>query len=192
MVCTSSIALGNFLKRRRRMYLWSHQHAPCILSQGGFRLPDEAKRLAQSIKGKMTAAAYLFDIRNLWCKALRDLWNNFLNQSLVLHRLSRFHDSKQNKVQLRRTDKTKCTTYRTIVAWITYLRSSSTALRTSADSALTSALIGKFKLTRIFFDLKSNPNENEFSWTGQNTFPLLTWVQIILFVFIVDKNLCLH
>jgi hypothetical protein len=73
MVGTSSIALGNFLKRCRRMYLWSHQHAPYILSQGGFRLPDEAKRLAQSIKGKMTAAAYLFDIRNLWCEALRDL-----------------------------------------------------------------------------------------------------------------------
>jgi hypothetical protein len=46
-------------------------------------------------------------------------------------------------------------THRTIVAWITYLRSSSTVFRTSLDSALTSALIGWFRFTRIFFDLKS-------------------------------------
>lgn len=41
------------------------------------------------------------------------------------------------------------------MAWITYLRSSSTVFRTSVDSALTSAFMGMFKLTRIFFDLKS-------------------------------------
>ena len=46
-------------------------------------------------------------------------------------------------------------TYRTIVAWMTYFLSSSTVFKTSADSALTSALMGKFKLTRIFLDLKS-------------------------------------
>jgi hypothetical protein len=40
------------------------------------------------------------------------------------------------------------------VAWMTYLRSSSTVFSTSEDSAFTSALIGKFKFTRIFFDLK--------------------------------------
>jgi hypothetical protein len=38
---------------------------------------------------------------------------------------------------------------------MTYFLSSSTVFKTSADSALTSALMGKFKLTRIFFDLKS-------------------------------------
>ena len=46
-------------------------------------------------------------------------------------------------------------THRTIVAWITYFLSSSTAFKTSFDSCLTSALIGWFRLTRIFFDLKS-------------------------------------
>ena len=51
--------------------------------------------------------------------------------------------------------KKKGGTNRTMVAWMTYLRSSSTAFRTSADSALTSALIGKLRLTRIFLDLKS-------------------------------------
>jgi len=45
--------------------------------------------------------------------------------------------------------------YLTMVAWITYLRSSSTVLRTSVDSALVSALIGWLRLTLIFFDLKS-------------------------------------
>ena len=45
---------------------------------------------------------------------------------------------------------------------MTYLRSSSTALRTSVDSALTSALMGKFRLTRIFFDLKPG-HTNQFN-----------------------------
>ena len=45
-------------------------------------------------------------------------------------------------------------TYRTMVAWMTYLRSSSTVFRTSVDSAFCSALIGMLRLIRIFFDLK--------------------------------------
>lgn len=47
------------------------------------------------------------------------------------------------------------TTHRTMVAWMTYLRSSSTIFCTSDDSAFCSALIGMFRLMRIFFDLKS-------------------------------------
>ena len=38
--------------------------------------------------------AHLFYIRDLGREALGDLRDNFLDQSLVLHRLSRFHDSK--------------------------------------------------------------------------------------------------
>ena len=47
------------------------------------------------------------------------------------------------------------TTYRTMVAWMTYLRSSSTIFCTSDDSAFCSALMGMLRLIRIFFDLKS-------------------------------------
>ena len=164
MVCTCFIALGNNFKRCRQKCLLNHRHAPCIPSQGGFQSPVE-KILASNKKDKgMTA--YLLDVRNVWCEALRDLWNDFLDQSLVFHRLSGFHDSKTAERRIKKSDpegrvKTRMLTYRTIVAWITYLRSSSTAFRTSADSALTSALIGKFKLTRIFFDLKSNPKQHE-------------------------------
>lgn len=52
---------------------------------------------------------------------------------------------------------------------MTYLRSSSTAFRTSADSALTSALIGKLRLTRIFLDLKSNKEKEKGNYTEKPT-----------------------
>jgi hypothetical protein len=42
----------------------------------------------------MTAKnTYLLDIRNLGGKALRNLRNDLLDESLVLHGLPRFHDS---------------------------------------------------------------------------------------------------
>jgi hypothetical protein len=46
------------------------------------------------ITGKDT---YLLYIRNLGCKALRNLRNDFLNEGLVLHGLPRFHDSTLSK-----------------------------------------------------------------------------------------------
>jgi len=74
-----------------------------------------------------------------------------------------------------------------MVAWMTYFLSSSTVFKTSADSALTSALMGKFRLTRIFFDLKSTtPNLAARSEVeGEN----LTRVQVVLVLLLVDQDL---
>jgi flagellar motor switch protein FliG len=47
-------------------------------------------------------------------------------------------------------------TYRTIAASMIYFLSTATILSTSTDSTIVSALIGKLRLMRIFFDLKSN------------------------------------
>ena len=68
---------------------------------------------------------------------------------------------------------------------MTYFLSSSTVFKTSADSALTSALMGKFKLTRIFFDLKS-VTPNSVGWPGVKEGEELTGVQVVLVLLFVD------
>ena len=76
--------------------------------------------------------------------------------------------------------------HRTMVAWITYLRSSSTVFRTSLDSALTSALMGWFRFTRIFFDLKS-----ENLGLKRHTTTLgsrRTRIEVVLVGLVIDEN----
>jgi hypothetical protein len=51
-------------------------------------------------------------------------------------------------------DQDKTDTHLTIVAWVTYFLSSSTALSTSSSTALASALMSRLRFTRIFLDLK--------------------------------------
>lgn len=131
-----------------------------------------------------TSVTYLFDVGNLGRKPLRDLRDHFLYQRLVLHRLAGLHDAVRqvNNTSTQR----KRRAYRTMVAWITYLRSSSTVLSTSDDSAFTSALMGWLRLTRIFLDLKSAHTGQQ---RGTRSDLARTRVQIVLIRLIVDENL---
>ena len=94
-------------------------------------------------------STYFLDVRNFWGKSLRDLRGHFLDKRLIFHRLSVVFLA---FIILNQIDKGRSLddAHRTMVAWITYFRSSSTVLNTFVDSAFVSALIGKLRLTRIF------------------------------------------
>ena len=55
-------------------------------------LRKKYKRLDQWSKITLVEKANLFYIRDLGREALRNLCSNLLDQGLILHRLSRFHD----------------------------------------------------------------------------------------------------
>jgi hypothetical protein len=143
------------------------------------------------MSNRRNRVANLFDVGDFWCKALRDLRNHFLYQRLVLHRLAGLHDT-VTIYQTKKAKKSILKTYRTMVAWMTYLRSSSTVFSTSEDSALTSALIGKLRLTRIFFDLKSGGEKGSIRVKYYSKYSQRTRVQIILFRLLIDKDLRLN
>jgi len=82
---------------------------------------------------KETRNSDLFDTRVLWRESLRSSLNYLLDQGLVLHRLARLHDSND---------------YRPDHLFMV-------VVNTSEDSAISSALTGKFKLTQIFLNVKS-------------------------------------
>lgn len=83
--------IWNKIKRCKRMCLWSLLHAPCTPSPGGSQLPASGCQFSQACRKWIDTR--LLDIRNLGSKPLRDLWNDFLDQRLVLHLFPGFHDS---------------------------------------------------------------------------------------------------
>ena len=139
------------LKRHKQRCLLNRRPVQCILSREEFQLPGQihvslsCSNMNRScitflISGILGAKRWEVCEMTSWIRA----WFFIVLRAFMILR-------KKIRVNMAYNYQT---THRTIVAWITYLRSSSTALRTSLDSALTSALIGKLRLTRIFFDLK--------------------------------------
>ena len=132
-------------------------HAQCTPSRANDRSPRRVTSVSSGLYKDEDVKTYLLDVRDLRREPLRDLRDDLLNERLVLHRLSRLHDTEEDKADCQKAVRARGQneTHRTMVAWMTYLRSSSTVLSTSVDSAFCSALMGVFKLIRIFLDLKS-------------------------------------
>jgi len=140
----------NSTKQRKRKCPWTLLLAQCTPSPGASRLPRE-KKVNMALTTESTFITFLISgiLGAKRCEICEitswiNVWFFIVLRAFIIlsERLATGHVWLEEKM------------YRTIVAWITYLRSSSTAFNTSVDSALTSALIGKLRLTRIFFDLK--------------------------------------
>jgi len=128
---------GRVIKRRRQRCLSFHLLARYIPSQGVCRLPTRRLRLSGGRKSDITRySTNLFDVRDLRRKSLWDLWDDFLDQRLILHSLAGFHNSRKGVRSSRRSFRHWLHTGRWSLEWhISYPRQQSSRLPLTRPSS---------------------------------------------------------